>query len=233
MARPRKDKERVLLERARDLQALIEHFAVTRVVQNSTFNIGGTFSIGQFRDEWCFISSWKRKNYAKKNVTFRSYKAVSEKFNDLLGIRAELVRDVVGYINHKRIDLNDLLARIPYKVRVIKSGTRTHYDKKTKSRKLCRSWTRKFLPESRQVWDRMLNDPRYATMETAPNMTPRVNRLLKMYESLDALAVKFNGLDTTIQEVKAKLKQHKFPIWLVEILEKNLSLPLQRSSNVV
>lgn len=233
MARPRKDEEQVLLERARDLQALVEHFAVTRVVQHSTFNIDGAFNLGKFRDEWCFISSWKQKNYAKKNVTFRSYKVVSEKFNDLLGIPAELVRDVVGYVNHKRIDLNDLLARIPYKVRVIKSGTRTHYDKKTKSRKLCRSWTRKFLPESRQVWDRMLSDQRYATIETAPNMTPRVMRLLKMYESLDALAVKFNGLDTTIQEVKAKLKQHKFPVWVVEILEKNLSLPLQRSSNVV
>lgn len=233
MARPRKDKERVLLERARDLQALIEHFAVTRVVQHSTFNIGGTFDADKFRDEWGFVSAWKRNTRSMKNLTFGSYKRVCEKFNAILGIPAELVRDVVGYVNHRRIDLNDLLARIPYKVRVIKSGTRTHYDKKTKSRKLCRSWTRKFLPESRQVWDRMLNDPNYATMETAPNMTPRVRRLLKMYESLDALAIKFNGLDTTIQEVKAKLKQHKFPSWLVEILEKNLTIPLQRSSNVV
>lgn len=179
MARPTKTYEQTLLERADDLQALLEHFCVTRPLQCEEYQSAGQFNIQTFFNQHQMVMGWNTSSRQFKGRFWREYRTCRDRHNEVFGIPQEMIHEVLGWYRGKRIPLDAVLEKSQWKI--VNRGTRVHYDKKTQTRQVKCSWKRKILPRSEKAWRAMLMNPAYNSIDTAPHMTKRVKRILTSF----------------------------------------------------
>lgn len=183
MARPTKTYQQTLLERAQDLQALLEHFCVTRPLQCEEYQSAGQFNIKSFFNQHHLVMGWKSASRQFKGSFWREYRTCRDRHNEVFGIPQEVIHEVLGWYRGKRIPLDAVLQKSQWKI--VNWGTRVHYYKKTQTRKVKCSWKRKIFPTSDKAWRAMLMNPAYDSIDTAPHMTKRVKRIIENWEKED------------------------------------------------
>ena len=222
MARPRKDIQQVLLERARDLQALIEHFCVTRPLQCEGYKSADQFNIQSFFAQQKLVFSWNRQSGKNKRTYYWQYNTCRKRLNEVMGIPHQLICEVLGRFNNKRIQLEDVWRIIdtPSTWRIVNGGAKSKWNGKTK--KVLWSWSRKIIPISRKLWISMLQNNDYGSVDTAPNMTERTRKLVKEYESIPALAEKFVSINAPDEAVYKAMQKWNHPSWTIEMVLKRM-----------
>ena len=198
----------VLNERGKDLKTLIEYFSVTRVLRckNYADRIGG-FSFKKFYSQRKLLIDWKNKNTSEhyRKVHARDFVIYQKTYNETLGIPRSLIQDVLGKYEPERkwISFDEALNTIggEAKWKVIGHGHRVHTDKETNERTIKESFCRKVYPENPHRWNQMLGDSRYGHLETIPDASERVIRIIRAWELSRDLVVLVNSGKATIDQI--------------------------------
>ena len=171
-----KSREEVLKERADDMRTLFEYFAVTRVLHCPEYQaIPGHFSWGKFQCARQFYHDWKAKRIRKSIVNRKLYGRLLAAWNETLGIPTTLIADVIGKFRHERIPFDEVISRVDgYKH--LRGGKRV-YKGQVKG-----TFLGKYIPSSGEDWKLLLEDDRYLDLETIPNATERVKKIIRKWE---------------------------------------------------
>lgn len=223
MARPRKDSGQILAERAKDLRALIEHFCITRLLQCEGYHTAGQFNIRRFEHQHEVVMGWRKKSVRSKRAIYKAYHTYRNRHNEVMGIPHQLLNAVLGRCEGKRLQLETVMKMLGSSTwKTIKGGTKSVWDAKKKESKVLWTWSRKIVPSSMRLWKSMLEDPRYLSMDTAPNMTERTRKLVKAYESIPALAEKFVSINAPDEAVDKAMQKWNYPSWTIELVLKRM-----------
>lgn len=178
--KPKQDLKFYIERAVRDLKTLIIYFNVTRPQYELQFKVNGKFSIDKMMDVQRILKAgWRACPY-------KNYNQLSAAYNYTFGIPVELIRAVVGeYVDdngrHHRISSSRIvkhLQTIGFIKGVVGNGTRVVKDRDTgKFHSICR-WRKKYPIANVKYWMTMLNDPRYSDINTIPNASSRVKRIV-------------------------------------------------------
>ena len=174
--RPEKSKEQVLKERAEDLRTLFNYFTVTRVLHCPEYQpIPGIFSWDRFQSARRFYKDWKAKKIRKTIENRKLYGRVLAMWNETLGIPTSLIAEVIGVYKHVRIPFDEVISMVNGYIH-IRGGKRV-YKGQVKG-----SFLGKYIPANGVEWKTMLEDERYLDLDTIPNASDRVKKIIRKWE---------------------------------------------------
>lgn len=174
--RPKKSKEQVLNERAEDLRTLFIYFSVTRLVQCQTYWTTGFFDWERFQYARRFYKDWKAGKIRKSIENRKLYGKLLAAWNETLGIPTELISDVIGKFHHNRIPFDEVRSRVEG-YNNLRGGKRV-YKGQVKG-----TFLGKYIPTSGVEWKKLLDDERYHDLETIPNASERVKKIIREWEA--------------------------------------------------
>lgn len=174
--RPEKSKEQVLKERAEDLHALFNYFAVTRVLHCPAYQpIPGIFSWDYFQSARRFYKDWKAKKIRKTIENRKLYGKILKAWNETLGIPTGLIADVIGVYKHVRIPFDEVISKVNGYIH-LRGGKRV-YKGVVKS-----SFCGMYIPACGVDWKKLLEDERYLDVDTIPNASDRIKKIIHKWE---------------------------------------------------
>lgn len=170
-----KSREQVLKERAADLRTLFIYFSVTRLQQCQTYWTTGFFSWDRFQFAREFYKDWKAGKIRKTIENRKLYGKLLAAWNETLGIPTELISDVIGKFRHQRIPFDEVKSMVTG-YNHIRGGKRV-YKGQVKG-----SFLGKYIPSSGIEWKGMIEDERYASLDTIPDASERVKKIIRKWE---------------------------------------------------
>ena len=173
--RHEKNKEQVLKERAEDLRTLFNYFAVTRVLRCPEYHACGNFYWETFQAKRRFYKAWKANRIRKTIENRKFYGKVLAAWNETLGIPTSLIADVIGKFRHERIQFDEVISMVDGYIH-IRGGKRV-YKGQVKG-----SFLGKYIPNNSVEWRMMLEDERYNDLDTIPNASDRVKKIIRKWE---------------------------------------------------
>lgn len=165
-----------------DFKTLVIYFNVTRPQYEPAFrDKDGKFSFDRLKSIQHYLKAgWRASDDVRK------YNRLSAAYNYTFGIPSELVRKVMGeYVDengkHIRIPITSVvkhLQKAGFLGKVINDGKRLVKDKETgKCRSICH-WRQKYPLANVKYWAKIMSDERYRDIDTMPNASSRVKRII-------------------------------------------------------
>lgn len=174
---------RFYIERAvKDFKTLVIYFNVTRPQYEPAFrDKNGKFSFDKLKNIQHYLKAgWRVADDVRK------YNRLSAAYNYTFGIPNELVRKVLGeYVDdngkHIRIPVKSIvnhLQKVGFLGKVTNDGKSLVKDKETgKYRTICH-WRQKYPLANVKYWAKLISDENYRDLDTIPNASSRVKRII-------------------------------------------------------
>ena len=177
----KKSKLDVQIERARDLESLILHFCVLRVVKQPLYEdpcIPGAFSWDKFQSCREFHKQWVSGEIAHRGFNIGFEKRILDAREESMGIPAKLIEEVLGKyppaLGRGRVKLEDILPMLLSKFHHEKAGQKKDFN----TGKIKSIIKTKFYPKDPVKWNELLQNPEKV------EIPKRVNDIIKKWETL-------------------------------------------------
>lgn len=158
----KKSKLDVQIERARDLEGLILHFCVLRVVKHPFYEdpcIPGCFSWNRFQWARTFHNSWSHGEILHAGDNIITESRILKAREESMGIPAKLVEEVLGKyppaLGRGRVKLEDIMRFIEPKYNHENPGQKKDF----KTGRVTRIIRAKFYPKNPVEWKNLLLNP--------------------------------------------------------------------------
>lgn len=148
---------------------LVIYFCVSRPQYEKAYRKNGKFSIDELIRQETFLASWNNRSRADKKQQFKRYKQYSKTSNYTFGIPKELVYEIIGKYQHKRISKDKVIGELVRKgwLKIISHGSKTGKDDSGEWKKFY-SFRTKYHIANKRFWLRLLSDPRWKDYTTYP-----------------------------------------------------------------
>lgn len=178
----KKSKIDVQIERAKDLESLILHFCVLRVVKQPLYKdtcVDGAFSWDRFQSCRTFHKQWVSGEIAHEGFNIGMEKRILEAREESMGIPAKLIEEVLGKyppaLGRGRVKLEDILPMILSNYHHENAGQKKDFH----TGKIKGIIKTKFYPKDPVKWKELLQNPKLV------QISKRVKDIIKKWETLE------------------------------------------------